>query len=210
MLLHRLRSECIGLHRRVASAIVTRNVEKTTRRSRLSEPALSSGDAGIRLCARACHRAALPSRGSVGLCIARSHDGADGRRDLGSSTAACSMDPGKNCSQHYNVRPGLDANTVSSRANGPKAPAELLRRECVFVAAGAYPARLPVPADEPQVEGARASDRTDPRSARICASDPSSTSHAGGFAGTTRGRNLAKRLRGNPITRCRLPSGRSQ
>jgi len=185
-MLPRLGFECIGLRRRLASAIVTRNVEKTTNRSCVSKPGLSRGDAGIRFRTRTCHCAALSSRGSAGLCITRSHDCANGRRDVGRSPAACGVDPCKNSAQHYDVRPGLDANTVSWCANGPEGPAELLRRECVVVTAGTHPACLPVPADEPQIETAHSSDRPDSRSTRRSAIDPFAASHAGGFAWAAR------------------------
>jgi len=75
---------------------------------------------------------------------------------VGGSSETRRVDPGKNPAQHYDVRPGLNAYAVSACAAGTTASTELLRGECVSVVAGIDLARVPVPADESQVEGALA------------------------------------------------------
>lgn len=140
-------------------AIVTKNVEKTTKRPSLSTAALARHGAGLRSRARPCDCRAHAPGGSTGVCVERRDDGKNARRNLGSACATGSLDPGKNPAQHPDVRRSLDADRLLAGANGKEPAAYLLRSQ--RLSAASTPDRLPVYSQtlKPEITGACALDR---------------------------------------------------
>src|SRR5579864_3720300 len=87
-------------------AIVTMNVEKATRRSRLPEAAVAGDCAGLRPWARPCHPGAPASGRSARLRLPRRDDGPHGRRNVGRACAAGSLDTRTHSAQHSDVGRG--------------------------------------------------------------------------------------------------------
>src|SRR5579864_77104 len=110
-------------------AIVTMNVEKATRGSRLPEAAVAGDCAGLRSWARPCHPGAPASGGPVGLCLPGRDDGSHERRNVGGACAACGLDTRAHSPQHSHVGRGVDADDLPACASGATTSTNVLRGE---------------------------------------------------------------------------------
>src|SRR5579863_4938282 len=107
-----------------------------------------------------------------------SDDGTDQRGNLGRTCPACSVDSGRNCTQHFDVWAGLDANGLLEGAVGRTAATNLLRGQRVSLSAATDSSVVCSREAEPAIEDTLAFDRRPYRSTRNRESGPSSTSQS--------------------------------